>query len=141
MGKPLLPVDGDDLEAFIATQSDEVKDAVEDAEEFYRLVRTLAGVRRTSGAKQKHVASEMGTTQSAVSALENLRNDPQISTLMRYARAVGCRVRLTASVEGLARAEVAAGAWRPSKVAVPVKVSKASRAADMAGARGWSRSA
>lgn len=43
---------------------------------------------------QRAVAEIMGTTQSAVSDLETGRVDPRLSTLQRYARAVGGRLRV-----------------------------------------------
>jgi transcriptional regulator with XRE-family HTH domain len=89
----------DELDALLAGQPETVKDAAEDAEEYFRLMRTLVAARRGTTCRQKDVAREMGTTQSAVSELESVRTDPQVSTLMRYARAVGCRVRLVASVQ------------------------------------------
>ena len=43
---------------------------------------------------QKAVAAAMGTTQSAVSDIENGRVDPRLSTLQRYARAVERRIEV-----------------------------------------------
>jgi transcriptional regulator with XRE-family HTH domain len=47
-------------------------------------------MRGEQGISQAEVASAMGTTQSAVSDLERGATDPRLSTLQRYARAVGC---------------------------------------------------
>ena len=44
--------------------------------------------------KQGQVASQMGTTQSAVSDLEKGKSDPRLTTLQRYARAVGRQLRV-----------------------------------------------
>ena len=44
---------------------------------------------------QRDVAAAMGTTQSAVSDLEQGKVDPRISTLQRYARAVGRTLQLS----------------------------------------------
>ena len=48
--------------------------------------------------RQRDVAEAMGTTQSAISELESGRVDPHLSTLQRYARAVGAQldVRISA---------------------------------------------
>ena len=73
----------------------EVQEGVEDAEAVARLLRTLVDVRRRSGLNQTQVAEAMGTTQSAVSDLERTAGDPRVSTLQRFARAVGVKVCLT----------------------------------------------
>jgi transcriptional regulator with XRE-family HTH domain len=51
---------------------------------------------------QKQVAQAMQTTQSAVSELEGGATDPRLSTLQRYARAVGAEltVHLRANLIG-----------------------------------------
>ena len=49
-------------------------------------------VRARKKLSQKKVAIAMGTTQSAISDIENGRVDPRLSTLQRYARAVGKRL-------------------------------------------------
>ncbi|MFE1149165.1 helix-turn-helix domain-containing protein [Streptomyces albidoflavus] len=47
---------------------------------------------------QKQVARAMETSQSAVSDFERLGGDPRLSTIMRYARAVGMAVAMKAHV-------------------------------------------
>lgn len=69
----------------------------EDAEEFFVLLERLATVRRTRGLTQRDVASAMETSQSAISELENGDSDPRISTVQRYARALGARVTFAVS--------------------------------------------
>lgn len=49
----------------------------------------LARHRRESGLSQTEVAARMGTSQSTVARLEAGDTDPRLSTLERYARAVG----------------------------------------------------
>ncbi len=56
------------------------------------LLRDLVEARRSAQLTQGAVAEWMGTTQSAVSELEGGVTEPRMSTLQRYARAVGCRV-------------------------------------------------
>lgn len=115
----------DDLDLYLATQPEAVQHAADDAEEYFRLVRSMRAMRKDLRVKQRVVARAMGTTQSAVSELENFRTDPQISTLMRYARAIGARVRLLAAVEDSVRLE-GPDAWRHSmrQPSVSTKVSK-----------------
>jgi DNA-binding XRE family transcriptional regulator len=54
-----------------------------------RLVAELAASRRTLGLTQTEVAERMGTSQSAVARLEAQAADARLSTLERYAAALG----------------------------------------------------
>src|SRR5687767_12206665 len=56
------------------------------------LLRGLVEAR--GNASQQAIADKMGTTQSAVSDIENGRVDPRLSTLQRYARAVDRRLEV-----------------------------------------------
>ncbi len=49
----------------------------------------LVGRRRALGLSQTEVAARMGTSQSAVARLESGAGDIRLSTLQRYAAAVG----------------------------------------------------
>lgn len=61
----------------------------------YELVRELLAARVRAGLTQEQVARSMGTTKSAVSRLEGAgTHSPSVSTLRRYARAVGCEVEI-----------------------------------------------
>jgi transcriptional regulator with XRE-family HTH domain len=64
----------------------------EDAEVRSCLLRELIGARAAAGFTQATVAKAMETTQSAVSQLEGGSTDPRLSTLQRYARAVGAHL-------------------------------------------------
>lgn len=75
----------------------QVAAAVEDAEAHMRLVETLVAVREGRKLKQKVVAKRMGTTQSRVSNFERIGGDPRLSTILRYARAVDAKVRMSVS--------------------------------------------
>jgi transcriptional regulator with XRE-family HTH domain len=55
----------------------------------------LAEYRRAQGLSQTQVAARMGTSQSAVARLETGASDTLVSTLERYAEALGGRLRLT----------------------------------------------
>lgn len=56
------------------------------------LVDRLVQVRRDSGLTQREVAERMGCSQPNVSAFERVGGDPHLSTIRRYAVAVGARV-------------------------------------------------
>ena len=55
----------------------------------------LAERRRTLGLSQTQVAARMGTSQSAVARLETGTSDALISTVDRYASALGWRLEWT----------------------------------------------
>lgn len=69
-------------------------DAEVDAGIRIRLIQALSTLRQSIRTSQRAVAGLMGTQQSAVSDLEKGITDPRLSTLQRYARAVGCRLDL-----------------------------------------------
>jgi predicted transcriptional regulator len=54
-----------------------------------RVIGELAGARRAAGLSQTEVAARMGTSQSVVARLETGEIDARLSTLQRYAAAVG----------------------------------------------------
>jgi transcriptional regulator with XRE-family HTH domain len=54
-----------------------------------RLLRSLAERRRKLGLSQTAVAGRMGTSQSALARLEGGESDPRVSTVERYALAMG----------------------------------------------------
>ncbi|MFD2080136.1 Helix-turn-helix domain-containing protein [Actinopolymorpha cephalotaxi] len=56
------------------------------------LAESLVDLRRRSGLSQTQVAARMGTSQSAVARLEAGEADVRLSTLERYAAAVGHRL-------------------------------------------------
>ena len=69
--------------------------AYNDLEGEYLLVRELLTARAQAGLTQEQVAASMGTTKSAVSRLEGAgKHSPSMSTLERYARAVGCDIEI-----------------------------------------------
>lgn len=75
--------------------------ATEDAEHRSLLRAILVAQRKATHLTQKDVARLMQTTQSSVSELENGAVDPHLSTLQRYARAVGARVVVRVSMPQL----------------------------------------
>jgi ribosome-binding protein aMBF1 (putative translation factor) len=66
---------------------------VDAATERRSLLRELAKERESRGITQTAVAAEMKTSQSAVARIESGQADVKMSTLERYAAAVGKRVR------------------------------------------------
>jgi DNA-binding XRE family transcriptional regulator len=57
-----------------------------------RLVADLTTQRRAAGLSQTEVAARMGTSQSAVARLETGDADVRVSTLERYAAAIGSQL-------------------------------------------------
>src|SRR5215831_21096146 len=57
-----------------------------------RLVADLTAERRSAGLSQTEVAARMGTSQSAVARLETGDADVRVSTLERYAAAIGSQL-------------------------------------------------
>lgn len=57
-----------------------------------RLLAELAEQRRASGLSQTEVAARMGTSQSSVARLEAGVADVRVSTLERYAAAIGAQL-------------------------------------------------
>jgi len=57
-----------------------------------RFVADLTAQRRSAGLSQTEVAARMGTSQSAVARLETGDADVRVSTLERYAAAIGSQV-------------------------------------------------
>jgi DNA-binding XRE family transcriptional regulator len=69
--------------------------AYKELEEEYALIREMLAARSTLGLTQEAVAVLMGTTKSAVSRLETAgKHAPSLTTLKKYAQAVGCRLEI-----------------------------------------------
>lgn len=62
------------------------------SEQRRRLVADLTAQRRSAGLSQTEVAARMGTSQSAVARLETGEADVRVSTLERYAAAIGSQL-------------------------------------------------
>lgn len=73
-------------------QSEDGRLALELAREDRKLIADLVGIRRRK-IGQEALAERMGVTQPTVSEFERLGNDPKLSTLRRYAHALGVMVR------------------------------------------------
>jgi DNA-binding XRE family transcriptional regulator len=86
-----------DHEAFLrkALKWKEFREAYEGLAEEYALAREMLAARSRSGLTQEAVAELMGTTKSAVSRLETGgKHAPSLTTLKKYAHAVGCRLEI-----------------------------------------------
>ncbi len=73
-------------------QNPEFPELVEAAIRRRALLRDLTEKRSSAGLSQTAVAARMGTSQSAVARLESADVDAKLSTIERYAAAVGQRV-------------------------------------------------
>ena len=72
------------------------REAYDELEEEQLLTRELLGARIRAGMTQEEVATYMGTTKSAVSRLEAAgKHSPSVTTLKKYAQAVGCDIKIT----------------------------------------------
>lgn len=61
----------------------------------YQLANQMLKARSRAGLTQDAVAEKMGTTKSAVSRLESAgKHAPSLTTLKRYAKAVGCDLQV-----------------------------------------------
>ncbi len=58
------------------------------------LVVDLIELRKAKGLTQEDVANAIGVTRTAVTAFERYDGDPKISTIVRYAMAVGARISI-----------------------------------------------
>ncbi len=86
-----------DHEAFLkrALKRKGFKKAYDELREEYTLTREMLLARSRFGLTQEAVAELMGTTKSAVSRLEATgKHAPSLTTLKRYARAVGCHLEI-----------------------------------------------
>ena len=86
-----------DHEAFLkkALRRKDFREAYEDLDEEYTLIREMLAARSRAGLTQEAVAERMGTTKSAVSRLEGAgKHAPSLNTLKKYAQAVGCHLEI-----------------------------------------------
>ena len=61
----------------------------------YQVAEQMLNARARAGLTQDAVAERMGTTKSAISRLESAgKHTPSLATLKRYAKAVGCELRV-----------------------------------------------
>lgn len=77
----------------IDPEDPQTKLAAELAAEHYSFLERLVQERVNAGLSQREVASRMGVTQPTVSSIERLGSDLKLSTVRRYALAVGAMVK------------------------------------------------
>lgn len=85
----------DDLETYIAERSaddPELPARIDAALRRRELLRSLADERRARGLPRTVVAARMGTSEAAVARLESGEVDPRLSTIERFADALGKRL-------------------------------------------------
>jgi len=64
-------------------------------DEEFSLTAAMIEARSRAGMTQEQVARRMTTTQAAIARLESRGSKPSTSTLRRYARATGSRLRIS----------------------------------------------
>jgi transcriptional regulator with XRE-family HTH domain len=76
-------------------ESEEVLDSRADAleQDHWKMVNELIELRKKHKLSQADVAASMGVTQPAVSQFESDDSNPTLSTIRRYAMAVGARLK------------------------------------------------
>ncbi|MEX0774024.1 MAG: helix-turn-helix transcriptional regulator [Balneolales bacterium] len=87
----------DDLERFIEQKKAKSPGFAENFEEGYlnfKIGVILRQAREEIGATQEDVAQKLKTTKSVISRMENHAEDIRLSTLSKYAKALGKNVRL-----------------------------------------------
>lgn len=86
-----------DLQRMIAEQAirdPEFAERYERGFQAFRIGVMLKGARENAKLTQGEVARRLGTHKSAISRMENHAEDIRLSTLQRYAQAVGCFLNL-----------------------------------------------
>jgi transcriptional regulator with XRE-family HTH domain len=83
----------------------DVKAEYDKLEEEFALLDEFLKARAAAGFTQAEVAERIGTTQSAIARLESGsgKHSPSLSTLRKYAHALGCRLELRLVKESEAR--------------------------------------
>ncbi len=81
-----------------ALQRKKVKKEYEALEPEFSLLRELLRARQNAGLSQAEVADRMGTKAPAITRLESSltsgKHSPSITTLKKYAQALGCRLEI-----------------------------------------------
>jgi DNA-binding XRE family transcriptional regulator len=86
-----------DVERFIAKQKKKSPQFAKDFESGYQEFKfsvMLRQAREKAGITQETVAKRLHTKKSAISRIENHAEDIRLSTLQKYAKAVGKRLRV-----------------------------------------------
>jgi transcriptional regulator with XRE-family HTH domain len=73
----------------------EVRKEYDALEEEFALIAAMAKARLRAGLSQAQLAKRMKTTQSAIARLESGRGRPSTTTLSRFAKATGHRLKIS----------------------------------------------
>jgi DNA-binding phage protein len=104
---------GDDLEAYVATFSDEERSALTTAEMAVDIAALLHRVRTARGLSQAEAAKCAGLHQQAVSRLERPHGSMRLDTLQVYLAALGYGLEI--NVVERSNGEVAASVAAPTR--------------------------
>lgn len=77
------------LDKLLAKQSPEALEKIQARAEEIRREITLAKIREELNLSQTELAQSLGVSQPSIAKLENVDNDPKLSTLKRYIKALG----------------------------------------------------
>ncbi|AGS58970.1 TPA: helix-turn-helix domain-containing protein [Proteus mirabilis] len=77
------------LDKLLEKQSAEALAKIEARAEEIRREITLAKIREELNLSQTELAQSLGISQPSIAKLENVDNDPKLSTLKRYIKALG----------------------------------------------------
>lgn len=64
-----------------------------------RMLRSLIDLRERQRVSQEEVARRLGVSQPAIAAFERYDNDPKLSTIRRYAHAIGALIDHTVNLD------------------------------------------
>jgi HTH-type transcriptional regulator/antitoxin HipB len=90
-----------DVEHYIEKRAERDREFVENFETGYadfKIGVILRQAREAAGLTQEEVARKLQTQKSAISRIENHANDVRLSTLRRYADAVGANLQIRLTV-------------------------------------------
>lgn len=76
-------------------RDDDYRKEYDALEEEFALASALISARSRAGLTQEELAEKMDTSQSAIARMESGRTIPSGTTLKRFARATGTRLRIT----------------------------------------------
>lgn len=106
----------EELDALLGLDLDDpvTRLGIDNSEATIGLIASLREARERAGLRQRDVAERMGLKrQSSVADVERLGSDPHLSTLRRYATAIGVRLDLSVVVEDDVAARItAADLWQ-----------------------------
>lgn len=115
----------DDLDRSIAEtalQHPEFRESYDRGYQAFHLGNLLTVARQDAKLTQAQVADRLGTHKSAISRMENHAEDIRLSTLQRYAQAVGCILKLELMPQSEGTVEKAIRGYHEELAAPPAAV-------------------